>query len=266
MQDYMILRKDAHRVESGTGDKVIRDFRTRMEGRKQEAVSRHSTIRTLGTLCSVLSVAVLAGGVVMFNNYQKMKEMESVLVSVLPDNVKQIGEFAVPEEGGDFIVEEIRGSVAPETMGADVYASSAPAAESEPFILPEPEAQNDPAVLQAQGGQAQGGQVQGGQAQGGQASGAGKKAGAAENGESGEEGEASDTPVSGGNATADKDYPVTNMKPGETYLIGEGETLYGICFDLYGSLQYLNDIRALNHLDDADHIMAGQELILPDLS
>ena len=234
MQDYMILRKDAHRVESGTGDKVIRDFRTRMEGRKQEAVSRHSTIRTLGTLCSVLSVAVLAGGVVMFNNYQKMKEMESVLVSVLPDNVKQIGEFAVPEEGGDFIVEEIRGSVAPETMGADVYASSAPAAESEPFILPEPEAQNDPAVLQAQDEQSQG--------------------------------EASDTPVSGGNATADKDYPVTNMKPGETYLIGEGETLYGICFDLYGSLQYLNDIRALNHLDDADHIMAGQELILPDLS
>ena len=170
--------------------------------------------------------------------------MESVLVSVLPDNVKQIGEFAVPEEGGDFIVEEIRGSVAPETMGADVYASSAsaeassgdssPAAESEPFILPEPEAQNDPAVLQAQDEQSQG--------------------------------EASDTPVSGGNATADKDYPVTNMKPGETYLIGEGETLYGICFDLYGSLQYLNDIRALNHLDDADHIMAGQELILPDLS
>ena len=234
MQDYMILRKDAHRVESGTGDKVIRDFRTRMEGRKQEAVSRHSTIRTLGTLCSVLSVAVLAGGVVMFNNYQKMKEMESVLVSVLPDNVKQIGEFAVPEEGGDFIVEEIRGSVAPETMGADVYASSAPAEVSEPFILPEPEAQNDPAVLQAQDEQSQG--------------------------------EASDTPVSGGNATADKDYPVTNMKPGETYLIGEGETLYGICFDLYGSLQYLNDIRALNHLDDADHIMAGQELILPDLS
>ena len=234
MQDYMILRKDAHRVESGTGDKVIRDFRTRMEGRKQEAVSRHSTIRTLGTLCSVLSVAVLAGGVVMFNNYQKMKEMESVLVSVLPDNVKQIGEFAVPEEGGDFIVEEIRGSVAPETMGADVYESSAPAAESEHFILPEPEAQNDPAVLQAQDEQSQG--------------------------------EASDTPVSGGNATADKDYPVTNMKPGETYLIGEGETLYGICFDLYGSLQYLNDIRALNHLDDADHIMAGQELILPDLS
>ncbi len=306
MQDYMILRKDARRVESGTGDRVIRDFRTRMEGRKQEAVSRHSTIRTLGTLCSVLSVAVLAGGVVMFNNYQKMKEMESVLVSVLPENIRSVEEYAgaVPEEGltawenlwkdelsvsggmqgverdveepgdGELIVEEIRGSVTPETMGTDLYASSGmeegaevpgqpesaqaqpesgqvqpesgqmqPAAgqlqepsaqgdgEDEPFILPEPEAQNDPEVMRSQNGQPAG--------TGGY--------------------------TGGGNATAGKDYPVTNLSPGETYIIGEGETLYGICFKLYDSLKYLDDIRALNRLDDADRIMAGQALVLPKL-
>ena len=79
MQDYMILRKDARRVETGTGDRVIRDFRNRMEERQQEAASRYGTIRALGTLCGVLSVAVLAGGVVLFGNYQKMREMESVL-------------------------------------------------------------------------------------------------------------------------------------------------------------------------------------------
>ena len=71
MQDYMILRKDARRVETGTGDRVIRDFRNRMEERQQEAASRYGTIRALGTLCGVLSVAVLAGGVVLFGNYQK---------------------------------------------------------------------------------------------------------------------------------------------------------------------------------------------------
>ena len=88
MQDYMILRKDARRVETGTGDRVIRDFRNRMEERQQEAASRYGTIRALGTLCGVLSVAVLAGGVVLFGNYQKMREMESVLVSVLPEGVR----------------------------------------------------------------------------------------------------------------------------------------------------------------------------------
>ncbi|MFQ8840333.1 MAG: hypothetical protein ACLR8P_04720 [Clostridium fessum] len=75
-------------METGTGDRVIRDFRNRMEERQQEAASRYGTIRALGTLCGVLSVAVLAGGVVLFGNYQKMREMESVLVSVLPDGVR----------------------------------------------------------------------------------------------------------------------------------------------------------------------------------
>ena len=36
MQDYMILRKDTRRVETGTGDTVIRDFRQRMEDNKVE--------------------------------------------------------------------------------------------------------------------------------------------------------------------------------------------------------------------------------------
>ena len=56
------------------------------------------------------------------------------------------------------------------------------------------------------------------------------------------------------------------MKPGDTYTIGEGETLYGICFQLYGSLDYLEDILALNSMDNADRIIAGQSLVLPDIS
>lgn len=100
------------RVETGTGDRVIRDFRNRMEERQQEAASRYGTIRALGTLCGVLSVAVLAGGVVLFGNYQKMREMESVLVSVLPDGVRGTadGKEAVT-------VEQLRGSVTPLESG-----------------------------------------------------------------------------------------------------------------------------------------------------
>ena len=89
MQDYMILRKDARRVESGSGDTVIRDFRQRMEDNKTQAISRRGTIRVLGSLCSALSIVVLAGGVVMFNNYEKMREMESVLTSALPVTPKE---------------------------------------------------------------------------------------------------------------------------------------------------------------------------------
>ena len=62
MQDYMVSRKDARRVESGTRDMVIQDFRDRMEERKQSVGHARSTIGLLGGTCSVLAVLVLAGG------------------------------------------------------------------------------------------------------------------------------------------------------------------------------------------------------------
>lgn len=59
-------------------------------------------------LCSVLSVAVLAGGVVMFNNYQKMREMETVLVSVLPSGVKGLENYIGREDDDNLVVEQIK--------------------------------------------------------------------------------------------------------------------------------------------------------------
>ena len=47
------------------------------------------------------------------------------------------------------------------------------------------------------------------------------------------------------------------------YEIGDGETLYGICWKEYGNLKRLAEICELNHLDDVNHIVAGQKLVLP---
>ena len=100
MQDYMVSRKDAHRVESGTRDTVIQDFRQRLGEKKVQAIHRKSTVSRLGTACGVLSVLVLASGVVMINNYQKMKAMESVIASVVPESM-------------DVEIEEVPGEVYP---------------------------------------------------------------------------------------------------------------------------------------------------------
>ena len=75
-----------------------------------------------------------------------------------------------------------------------------------------------------------------------------------------------DLPNPGGNSTAGQDYPVTNLKPGGTYTVGDGETLYGICFKIYGNIRHLDDILAVNHLTDENRIIAGQTLVLPDVS
>ena len=142
MQDYMILRKDARRVESGSGDTVIRDFRQRMEDNKIQAVSRRGTIRVLGSLCSALSIVVLAGGVVMFNNYEKMREMESVLTSAFPVSAKEqdnpatlSGEELYGDkdyndlgEGDELLVEEAQGNVSP-TIGTETMSPTYPGEE-----------------------------------------------------------------------------------------------------------------------------------------
>ena len=230
MQDYMILRKDARRVETGAGDRVIRDFRSRMEGRRQEAAVRNSTVRMLGTLCGILSVAVLAGGVVMVGNYQKMKEMESVLVSVLPSGVKAIA--GERETASEVMVEEIRGQVKP-------LPESQEDSWQEDEVEVEPEMPgSETAVSDAE-------------------------ATVLDEEKEGQDTETASPGIEEEPSKAETTVPVTNMKPGDTYTIGEGETLYGICFQLYGSLE---DILALNSMDNADRIIAGQSLVLPDIS
>lgn len=128
MQDYMILRRDAKRVETGVDDKVIRDFKKRMDERKVEAVHHKSTVGVLTGLCGVLTVTVLAGGVAMFNNYQKMQQMESVIASVVPGGSVFTGKKQVEDMSGkgwadsdspDYVIEEAKGHVYPTAAPAD---------------------------------------------------------------------------------------------------------------------------------------------------
>lgn len=59
------------------------------------------------------------------------------------------------------------------------------------------------------------------------------------------------------------DYAAAAANGYRIYEIGDGETLYGICWKEYGNLKRLSEICALNHLDDVNHIVAGQKLVLP---
>ena len=241
MQDYMVSRKDARRVESGTRDMVIQDFRDRMEERKQSVGHARSAIGLLGGTCSVLAVLVLAGGLVMFGNYRKMKDMEAVIASVMPSDVKTGGlrSFAGQDEDGDLEVESVPGEVYPtladividQGTGNDVNASG-----------------NDAAGMEA-GADAAGN------------TNAGTSASGAQN--------ASETSTPhGGNAGASADAaPAATVVqiPSDAvkYVVQEGETLYGICIERYHSMAQIPQICAWNGLADENHISVGQELYLP---
>lgn len=311
MQDYMICRKDVKRVESGAGDRVIRDFRERMEDRKKEVMSQRHTVRNLGLVCSTMSLVILAGGVVMLNNYQKMQEMETALVSVLPEGARPWDKEDSREESVPVVVEEIKGNVYPKETDSQSQ-SAENGAQSGQFsagtLYLEDTAQSAgtgeagklssekaPEGNQEEGGNSSAGETgqevssqgagQAGTVQSGQTakteSGKSEAEAGAESGEKPEtenqetepeSEEAGDVGNDRKDSTADSQpdaeaseslVPVTDMKPGAKYLVGEGETLYGICFKLYGNINYVKDICALNGVSDINHIMAGQKLILP---
>ena len=59
------------------------------------------------------------------------------------------------------------------------------------------------------------------------------------------------------------DYEAAKANGYKIYVIGEGETLYGICLKVYGNGRMMDEICELNGLDDENKIISGQNLILP---
>ena len=236
MQDYMIMRKDVRRVETGTGEPVVRDFRQRMEENKSQITSRRGSIRVLGSLCSALAMVVLAGGVVMVNNYDKMQKMESVLTSVLPEGISwqnslsavensqkkggslrnsQTGQMSGTENGGDnLLVEHASGGVNPtlahETM-SETYPETAGQSQNETEV--ETEEQN---------------RVSGdGQTETENQTGTDQPS---SHGSAGTKTAPSQTAVESDRAA------ISAALASGTYQIQPGETLYGICLKLYGNV------------------------------
>lgn len=120
MQDYMVLRKDVKRIESGSDEKVIQEFRKRMDEHKDEVTDRHQTLGLLRGMCMAMSIVILAGGIVMFNNYERMQEMESVIASAIPERVESAlmgKDNAAGKEKPEshVVVEEAEGGVYPTT-------------------------------------------------------------------------------------------------------------------------------------------------------
>lgn len=249
MQDYMVSRKDNKRVETGGGDPVIRDFRQKMEEKKNQTVSQKNTVNVLGGLCSALAVLVLAGGAAMFNNYEKMREMETVIASVLPEGYTESYAARSAEDSVHVEVEQVPGNVFPtEDTAEEVLAGETQAEETQ--------------TEETQYGEAPAGETQekGTQAEEIQA----------------EETEAEQTEeisihITTETEAAAADSAETAGKPLEApgegqmyYAVQDGETLYSICFKLYQSVNSLEDICAWNGLENQDKIAAGQKLIVPE--
>ena len=303
MQDYMILRKDVPRAETGVDDKVIQNFKQKMDERRVEAGRHRSTVGVLSGLCSVLAVTVLAGGVAMFNNYQKMHQMESVIASVVPEGNIKDGLMAFTGKGGtenpsgkgwsaadepDYVIEEASGKVYPTTAPSPENGDEKPSRVTPETLAPSNSGQTG-GTGQGSGQTAAADQGSGQSAASGQSS--SQKGGTGqENGQTSGKGESqtdsaqkkNEQTESGNSQSAEQtkapaddstlpptggrgeaDDQTVSSASYKVYTVADGETLYGICFKLYHNLQHIDEICRVNSLTDENSIFAGQKLLIP---
>ena len=277
MQDYMVSRKDARRIESQTRDGVIRDFRKKMEENQVKAGKRRSLTGTLGTACGVLSLVVLAGGVVMVNNYHKMQQMEAVLASVVPEGSagdwtrilrEKTGQAVGSQAGGtadEVEIEHVPGEVYPTLAeirlgdAGDHSANSSDSSNSSNSLSSSGNAGSDERSGMSGTDGAEG---SGQSANGAQTESSGlsvESPGASSVSSSSSESDSSDLSDSQSQQLQQVSIPSNAI----SHVVQTGETLYGICMDRYHSLANLETICAWNQLGDGSHLSVGQKIYLP---
>lgn len=269
MQDYMVLRKDVKRIESGSDEKVIQEFRKRMDEHKDEVTDRHQTLGLLRGMCMAMSIVIVAGGIVMFNNYERMQEMESVIASAIPERVESALMGKDNAAGKDkpeshVVVEEAEGGVYPTTA----------AVTKETMSETQPGSQNGAAANSGGAENASGNAAGNGGQENAQTPG-GNKGASQENSSDGQS--SAGNTASGQTGDSQKSGSDAGSKPAENggasqaaaggtqrvHVVQDGETLYGICISEYHDVNKLKEICELNGLEDENKIVSGQQLLLP---
>ena len=241
MQDYMVLRKDVKRIETDTNDKVIEEFRKRMDEHKVEVTDRHQTVGLLRGMCMAMSVVILAGGIVMFNNYERMRDMESVIASAIPAKAEQIliGKKGLEKESkgeSKVVVEEAEGGVYPTTaVNKETMSETMPRGAQGDTMAESKAAETLPPATQS----------------------------AKETATQPAKETATQPATEAATQPASQETEAAVSGDPRVHVVQEGETLYGICIAEYQTMNKMKEICELNGLDDENKIVAGQKLLLP---
>lgn len=214
---------------------------------------QNHTIHFLRGMCGCLAVLTLAGGVAALNSVEKMKDMEAVMASVLPD--------ADAVAGMGIIVEEASGDVFPTAAVEDSGESGQEAAEAASgLVKAESEKESDAAAV-TDGSLSTSAEETGESKASGPSDASEDRLASLQPDSSGEtESFGQSAEAVSGRASGRQLEP----EPGQSvYVVQEGDTLYGICFKLYQNLSRVDEICRINGLDDVNMLEAGRRLIVP---
>ncbi len=258
MQRYMIDTGDGESIDDREQfeDRAIKSFRAIVQ-EKKDLSGQKRVMTFLYTASTFLVMVVLVIGITLINNYEKMEGLEMALsdISRALEN-QEAAAGAGMENGAD-------GS---ELSDAAVEASSA-AAETEAGDTSESSAgDSEDAADGADGADADASADDTAAQTADSASGdtAQTKGPAEENsGESAQVQEPAEevTDEEAASETAVEDTS-ENTAP-ETYTVQQGDTLLKISRKIYGRDDQIDAICSLNGIEDSDHILVGQKLLLP---
>lgn len=231
MQRYMIDTGDGESIDEQEHfeDRAIKSFRTIVQEKKE--ISGQKRVMTfLYTASTFLVMVVLVIGITLINNYEKMEGLEVTLSNISRTlESREDTEIAYAENAA--VQEE---------------------AEAEEAVSPDTAEQPQEAGEQTEQPQAETGQT--GQAQ--------EEAAEQPQPEQSEQTQPEAEQPQAEEAQETQEAASQSAVP-ETYVVQQGDTLLKISRKIYGSDDQIDAICSLNGIDDSDHILAGQKLLLP---
>ena len=237
MQRYMIDTGDGESIDDKEHfeDRAIKSFRAIVQ-EKKDLSGQKRVMTFLYTASTFLVMVVLVIGITLINNYEKMEGLEMALSDIsrtLESQEGETGESAPANASA--AAEDTEASGEGQTGAEGTEAAETP---EETGNEQEPD-----------------GEVSGG----GQETGAGETDAQTE----APEADSQETEALAESPAADTQEAVSENTVPETYVVQQGDTLLKISRKIYGRDDQIDAICSLNGIDDSDHILAGQKLLLP---
>lgn len=240
MQRFMIDTGDGESIDEKEQfeDRAIKSFRAIVQ-EKKELSGQKRVMTFLYTASTFLVMVVLVIGITLINNYEKMEGLEMALSDI--SRTLESQDTPAAAEAVD----------SAETAAQQNGEASGAAAEA---AAPE-----EAGTGGAQSGEEQSGEAAGAQAVPEETEDEAAAEAAAEGTEEDAADQASEEAVQ---EEAAQEASAESVVP-ETYVVQAGDTLLGISRKIYGRDDQIDAICSLNGIDDSDHILVGQKLLLP---
>lgn len=229
MQNYIIKQRGGASEEKNSeiqrkDEELIKNYRKKNEANVKKAEEKNSnSINLLYVASSFVVLAVLAMGITVISNYDKMKDMQVSInrleITATEDAITEVMAEADHSSEGSIDTTAIITEELTETANTEEsYLTLEDIPDTEAFINEEIDA-SDNTTSEA-------------------------------------------VTDSSEDISTEQSLPAMNNEP-EYYTIVYGDTLTSIAYERYGSIEFAKNIAEANNLDDNDKIYEGQKIIIP---